>query len=757
MDVKVQLSVWILISCFFTVFSPEVTVRNSELKLCEENAAVCVTDQKDCRRLAAAASKTLNMSCFYQRFSDDVSSMTCSWKQESNRNYQPDTSLVFTRRGRISFCSGIFNPTSVLNVSVRMKNFQTGAESWSEPQTVFLYAAVKPSRPSLALITSSEDSLVVSLRSSSHGSCRFRYKLINAQRWTLLPDSVPVGVDRRLIFTIKHLQTFSVYRVSASCKPTVGVWSDWSSDISGKTLDRAPSKPPEFCYRLEKTDSDGSSLLYLMWKAPDPGDAGGRILGYQVSCDGLVQNVTEATALLVVEEGNCSITAFNSAGSSPAAHLKAEQKPDLPSIRNLWVSSLYPDEEALLVQWKFPISPSSVPPISYLKLLWSSELNPSSRRWSTVDALSSSTLIKDVDSAESYLITVIPVYHQLCGRPQSLSADLKHGALLEVIGLKVAAVNKTTVTVKWAWHRRSGPISVRRYRVMLRTDSDSQSVSLWPDQSQHTFFNLTPYTQYSLLLLADDVTRSIAPVTTEFDELPAVAMATPLLLLAVVVSVVSVLSRTVYKSYFFPPVSSPRGSTSGQWLMDTNLQKCVERNILEIEDFQVRDVVGDKSLISVDPNSLLPSEETFEDSPSPDQPSVQLSVQLSTLKLDSEYVSEAPQTSDQQRHDAHSRFDGEEDEQLDVSKRHFDEFEAHQTSCEEELLLNSEAQNQHGDGSYLICETDYITNSCFRAAGNNSCSSDQLREQQIEGLVASSGRKPTLQRDSHAHKDAQTN
>ncbi|XP_051807209.1 interleukin-6 receptor subunit beta [Acanthochromis polyacanthus] len=712
---------------FIVFFSSEVTVRNWELKRCEENAAVCVTDQRDCKRLvSAAAHKTLNMSCFYQKSSDGGPSVTCSWKQESNQNYKPDTSLVFTRRGRVSYCSGIFNPAAVLNVSVRMKNFQTGAEAWSWPHTMFLYEAVKPSRPSLALIGSSEDSLVVSVKSSSDGSCRLRYKANNAQQWTLLPDSISVGADRQLIFTIKHLQTFSVYRAAASCKLEVGFWSDWSDDISGKTLDRAPSKPPDVCYRLEKTNSNGSLLLFLMWKAPDPGDAGGRILGYQVSCDGSVQNVTGAMALLVVEEGNCSVAAFNTAGRSPATHLKVDRRRgDLPSIRNLWVSSSYPDEEALLVRWKLPISPSSVPPISYLNLRWSSESNPSTSRWSTVDAFSSSTLIKDVGSAESYLITVIPVYHHLCGRPQSLSADLKHGALLEVVGLKVAAVNKTTVTVKWAWQRRSGPIRVRRYSVMLRTDSDNQNVSLWPDQSRHTFFNLTPYTQYSLLLLADDVTRSIVPVTTDFDELPAVATATPLLLLAATVFIISILSRTVYKSYFFPPISSPRGSTSGQWLMDPNLQKSIDRNILEIEDFQVRDVLGDKSLITLNPNPLLPSEETHEDSPLP----VQLSVQLSTLKLDSEYVSEAPQTSDQHRHEAHSRFNQKE-EQLDVSKRHFDEFEAHQTSCEEEFLLNSEAQNEHGDGSYLICETDYVTNSCFRAMETTASAPRELRGKQ---------------------------
>ncbi|XP_008302894.1 interleukin-6 receptor subunit beta-like [Stegastes partitus] len=717
MDVKVQLSVWTLWSCFFTVFSAEVTVTNSDLKPCRENKRVCATEPKDCRRLAAAATlEPLDVSCFYQQ-SSDRRSVTCSWTRELDRN--SEASLIFTRGGNVSFCPGIFNPAAVLNVTVRTRNYLTGEETWSQPHTMSLNKAVKPPPPSVVLLSSSEDSLVVSVNSSSDGSCRLRYKLNDTRMWTLAPDPFSVAARRQLIVTIKPLRTFSLYRASASCRPPDGVWSDWSSNISGTTLDRAPSKPPDVCYRVEKRESDGSFRLRLMWKAPDPDDAGGRILGYQVRCGGRVHNVTGTTALLEAEEGNCSVAAFNTAGYSPAAHLSADAQRrggeslihTLPSVRNLWVSSSYPDQAALLVQWK---PPSSVPPVSHFNLQWSSESDPSVSRWSTVDASASSAVIRDVDSAESYLITVTPVHHQLCGRPQSLPADLQHGALLEVVGLKVAAVNKTTVTVKWAWQRGSGPIRVRRYRAMLRTDCDSQSVSLWPDQSQHAFFNLTPNTQYSLLLLADNVTKSIIPVTTDFDELPAVATATPLLLLAAAVFIVSILSRTVYKSYFFPPISSPRGSTTGQWLMDPNLQKCSERNVLLMEDFQVTDVLGEKSLITVNPKSQPSSEETDEDSCQP----VQLSVQLSTLKLDSEYVSEAAQTSDRQQHEAHSWFHQKEDEQVnacDAGRRRFDGFlaETQQTTCKEEFLLDSEAENEPGDGSYLICEADYITNSCF--------------------------------------------
>lgn len=130
-------------------------------------------------------------------------------------------------------------------------------------------------------------------------------------------------------------------------------------------------------------------------------------------------------------------------------------------------------------------------------------------------------------------------------------------ALMEPVQLKVGVVTKTTVTVVWVWQRKAGPIRVNRYRVMLTKESESESrfshccqkvksesvdalvksccfftislstknvhsspaLSLWPDQWQLTFNNLKPNTEYSLLLLADDVSRNIILVRTDFSEL----------------------------------------------------------------------------------------------------------------------------------------------------------------------------------------------------------------------------------------------
>lgn len=105
------------------------------------------------------------------------------------------------------------------------------------------------------------------------------------------PESVAAHEDETLTYTIKDLLVSTAYRAAVACTEESGIQSDWSAEVSGRTLDRgtgghlirrqtlcvcsrtrrcllmstAPSRPPEVCYRVEKRDS-GSLLLHLMWK-----------------------------------------------------------------------------------------------------------------------------------------------------------------------------------------------------------------------------------------------------------------------------------------------------------------------------------------------------------------------------------------------------------------------------------------------------------------------------------------------------------
>ncbi|KAF7658261.1 hypothetical protein LDENG_00015340 [Lucifuga dentata] len=791
-SLKLDFALW-AVFCLFLVFTHELTVRDSELKLCVENEQECVTDLRDCGPPPPTSTlEVLNMSCYYEM---SESSVTCDWSHESSMNTHTSCSLIFSSSSKILYCQAIFNPAAILNVTARIKNYKTGREIWSQPHTVFLYSAVKPSPPVLSVLRSTVDTVVVSWKSSIDGTCRLCCG--NSTHVLSQVVSVPVHRGQTLVHTIKHLLPFSLCRAAVACRGQSGRWSDWSSEIAERTLERAPSKPPEMCYRVEKPKSGGTFHLHLMWKALDLHEAGGRVLGYQVSYEPmkkqrqelrLVQNVTEPTALLEVEDGYCSVTvkAFNMAGYGPAAHLSIDTNTQntLPSVKHLWISSSLPGERGLLVQWEIPADPghpanqlapptASPPtlPISYFAIQWRTEMHPFISHWTRVDGFTASTVIREhLEPDQSYTISVFPVYSQHCGSSLSLPASLQHGALLEAVQLKVIGVTKSTITAVWAWQRKSGPIRVNRYEVMLREDSEKQTQQLWPDQWQHTFLNLKPNTDYSLILLADNVSRDIIPIRTPLDEVTAAATATLLLLLVATVLVISILSTTVFKSYFFPPISSPRGSMSGQWLMDISHQKPAERSILDLEDFQVTDVLGGKSRIEVRPKSQPSSDENLHENTSLSLLS-QITIKPSVLELDTEYVSE-PQGGTQQQEfslqsyhpdyvvkcdrpdsaafisektqhvplllcqtdEAGSCFPQKEEgisqfgvfhmlgQAEVVANDHFHEIMASkgsfcicQMDCMEEYVVNSsflektdETANGQADCSYLLCQTDYV-------------------------------------------------
>ncbi|XP_053180844.1 interleukin-6 receptor subunit beta [Scomber japonicus] len=599
MSLSLQLSAWTVMSLLCVSSSLRVTVRDSDLKECETEDNVCVTDRKDCgQRPHTSILETLNVSCYFNN--SLPRSLTCEWSQ-SDSFTESDASFIFSSE-RIFSCKGILRVGSIFNLTVRMKNYLMGTEIWSQPHSGPLENITKPRQPVVTVRGSTEDSVNVSWSTTFDGTCRLRYRVDN-HTWTEASDSIQVPEPQMLVHTIKDLQPFTVYTFSVACRMEYGLWSDWSADVTARTLERVPSRPPEVCYRVEKTDSGEAALLHLMWKDLDLHEAGGRILGYQVSYEPVtptpaqnrqVENITGVTAPLVVDEGNYSVTvtAFNAAGYGPAAHLSIDtrRQSTVPSVRNLWVFASSPSVRDLRVQWEVPERP-----VSHFNVQWHPVTRPSNRRWSRVSASNTSTVIKDVDPDESYRISVFPVYEQQCGAPQSLPASLQQGVLMEPARLKVMDVTKTTVTVRWAWQEKKKsdrPIRVNRYSLTLKKDTETQSLFISADRKQHTFLHLKPNTEYSLQLSSDDVTRDIIHVTTNFNEVPVVATVTPLLLLAVAAFIISILSRTVYKAYFFPPISSPRGSTTGQWLMDPRLQRAAERNILDIEDFQVKDVAG---------------------------------------------------------------------------------------------------------------------------------------------------------------------
>nr|AAR25690.1 class I helical cytokine receptor number 27 [Tetraodon nigroviridis] len=620
-------------------FAHEVTVRSSDLKPCIEDRKVCVMNPQDCGpRSPSAIEQSLNLSCYYQIAQ---SSVTCEWSETSASVGLPEVSLIFRSRKIVYSCGAVLNPVATLNITAKMSSVMD-PEIWSQPLTVHLYNAVKPSQPVLTVLGSTPNSINVTWRSTDDGGCRLRYRATGTRTWTQAADTVPALEDQTLTYSIGDLLPFTTYGAAVACRGDSNIWSNWSAEVTVRTPDKIPSRPVEVCYTVEKTGSGRSFLLRLRWQDRTPCDPGSRVLGYQVSYsperkkqlqDAVMVNVTDVTALLPAERGKFSVSvrAYNTAGFGPAARLciDIQRVTSLPPVANLWVSSSFPARNAVQVHWQHP----SGPPVSRFYIQRRPETHPSIGCRITVDSWNSAALIEDMGLEGSYAISVIPVYDQQCGASRSLPASLRHGALMEAVQMKLTSVTMTTVTVSWVWQRKSRPVRVNGYQVVLRRGSEVQTASLWPDQWEHTFYHLKPNTEYSLVLLADNVSRHTTSVKTDFDEVTVVAAAAPPLLLAAIAFIIFLLSRTICKSYFFPVNSSTWSGKMGDWLMNPTPQETLDKKFLDIEDFRVLDVLGDKGPILVAPRPAR----LFKAEPQEDTAAVTLdSVRLSELVTEPE-------------------------------------------------------------------------------------------------------------------------
>ncbi|XP_046904162.1 interleukin-6 receptor subunit beta isoform X2 [Hypomesus transpacificus] len=398
-----------------------------------------------------------------------------------------------------------------------------------------------------------------------------------------------------------------------------GYWSEWSNEVPVMTLERAPSKGLEVCYHLRPSSSSSRDHhLILMWKALNMHEAKGRILGYRVDytpktdSGGRSQNVTFDNTQLRRElsvreqEGEVTVTASNSAGSSPPSLLRIHPLPPqaMSTVRSLWVRSR---GVFLVVQWDME---NSSLPASEFAIEWTSHANPESKHWRWVDGYSrSADLTEHVLPLQTYTVSIYPIYHSLCGLPQSLPVSLENGVLSKPVKLHID-VTGDVGTARWEWETEiNGPhIRVEGYKLAIKQGKQEQVFTVWPDVRQHTFHKLQPDITYSVHLLADNRTQETITFTVE-GYLEAVATATPLISLTLVLGLFAILYKTLYKDHILSQVANPQASQIGQWLLKPHTEEVVEKNILKLEDFLVTDLQAASCFTEPDPESPSPSEE----------------------------------------------------------------------------------------------------------------------------------------------------
>ncbi|XP_018418179.1 PREDICTED: interleukin-31 receptor subunit alpha [Nanorana parkeri] len=161
-------------------------------------------------------------------------------------------------------------------------------------------------------------------------NCTVRYKQLQNVQWSY-HHNLYMGNQEKMTYNVTGLEAFTDYTISMRCIGNDGqiFWSDWSEDITRRTLEQAPSHSVELWRVI--TLLNNTRLVHLMWKEKSHIKPSGITQGFVVQWHPedeifALQNKTTRENEMVLSLPNkayiLSVIYYNTAGSSPSATLK---------------------------------------------------------------------------------------------------------------------------------------------------------------------------------------------------------------------------------------------------------------------------------------------------------------------------------------------------------------------------------------------------------------------------------------------------
>ncbi|NWJ09387.1 IL31R protein, partial [Crypturellus undulatus] len=303
------------------------------------------------------------------------------------------------------------------------------------------------------------------------------------------------------------------YAVAVQCRSVESpFWSEWSREKTASTEQKGSLKIKKIdLWRvIESSHLARNRTVHLMWKPLNHFPLPGKILGYTVQyfpensvAPKMMKNTTDKKIILLLNEEAyiISVTAYNSAGDSPATTLRIPSTDEKTSQVIESVKTFTAGEE-VVVEWM-----TSRSEISRYVVEWYEDLEMDSfhRSWQYVsNATNWRTNKKIFKPFVCYNISVYPLYGSNVGAPYSIQTYIQEKKPSEGPMADTGIPGKNDITIKWkevSKDKRNGFIT--SYTIFYKPEGGEElNETVNPDVLQYRLKSLQANTQYTVHIMA---------------------------------------------------------------------------------------------------------------------------------------------------------------------------------------------------------------------------------------------------------------
>ncbi|KAM8793352.1 LOW QUALITY PROTEIN: interleukin-31 receptor subunit alpha-like [Eudromia elegans] len=322
--------------------------------------------------------------------------------------------------------------------------------------------------------------------------------------------TVRLTSGEKISLNLTDLWDSTEYAVAVQCVSVESQFSEWSREKTASTEEKAPVEKLDLWRVIESSHSSRNRTMHLMWKPLNHFLPSGKILGYAVqyflensAALKMMKITTDKKIILFLNEEAyiVSVTAYNSAGDSPAATLRIPSTDEKTSQVIESVRTFTADEE-MVVEWMTSRSERSRYVVEWQENL---EMDSFHRSWQYVsNSTNWRTNKKTFKPFVCYNISVYPLYENNVGAPYSIQTYIQEKKPSEGPMTDTSIPGKNEITIKWkevSKDKRNGFIT--NYTIFYKPeDGEELNETVNADVLQYRLKSLQADTKYTVHIMA---------------------------------------------------------------------------------------------------------------------------------------------------------------------------------------------------------------------------------------------------------------